>query len=69
MGNERPISPARGQAWQINGTHTLVYIMAVADGWALARIKGRTPFALFVKDLQTTYTRMESFDRDMGRPS
>lgn len=44
---DRCASPARGQAWKLKrGCGQLLFIMAVADGWVLARYKGCIPFAL-----------------------
>ena len=64
-------SPARGQAWRRSRVPggTLFFVMAVADGYVLARYKGCSPFVMSIRELQTSCTRMESFDRNMGRPS
>ncbi len=67
---DRKASPARGQAWRRRGSDNInFYIMAVADGYVMARYKGCSPFVMFVKDLHRSCVRMEAFDRDLGRPS
>lgn len=62
-------SPARGQAWQSRGKDRLFFVMAVADGYILARYKGCMPFVMSISALHVNCTRMDAFDRNMGRPS
>lgn len=67
--SRRRSSPSRGQAWQRSGQEELFFIMAVADGYVLARRKGCMPFVLSISALHVNCTRMDAFDRNMGRPS
>jgi hypothetical protein len=46
-----------GQIWLREGSKLPIRVMAVAEGWAMVRYKGCTPFAMYIKDLLKGFAR------------